>query len=122
MKFSRDQLSVLSIRQVQRGLIHFGERTFDTDVCVRADGVIEPFALPDLGALDEKRLHPLLGGDPELIILGTGWQQAFAPRDLVFALARRGIGLETMDTPAACRTYNVLLGDGRRLAAIFKVR
>jgi uncharacterized protein len=122
MKFSRDQLSALSIRQVKPGSIHFGERTFETDVSVSADGKIEEFEMPDMAGLGEAHLQILLAGEPELIIVGTGWQPAFAPRELVFALARRGIGLEAMDTPAACRTFNILLGDARRLAAIFKVR
>jgi uncharacterized protein len=122
MKFSRDQLSALSIRKVQPGSIHFGERAFATDVSVSADGKIEEFAMPDIATLNESHLQALLNGEPELIIVGTGWQPVFAPRELVFALARRGIGLETMDTPAACRTFNILLGDARRLAAIFRVR
>ena len=122
MKFSRDQLSALSIRQVQPGSIHIGERTFETDVSVSTDGKIEDFAMPDMASLSETHLHALLAGGPELIVVGTGWQPVFAPRELVFALARRGIGLESMDTPAACRTFNILLADGRRLAAIFKVR
>lgn len=122
MKFSRDQLSALSIRQVQPGSIHFGDRTFETDVSVSADGKVEEFAMPDMASLSEAHLHILLSGGPELIIIGTGWQPVFAPRELVFALARRGIGLEAMDTPAACRTFNILLADERRLAAIFKVR
>jgi uncharacterized protein len=42
----------------------------------------------------------------------------FPPRELVFALARRGIGLEFMDTPAAARTYNVLASEGRQVAAV----
>jgi uncharacterized protein len=39
----------------------------------------------------------------------------------MFALARRGIGLETMDTPAACRTFNILVNEGRRPTAILKI-
>ncbi|HEX9851380.1 MAG TPA: MTH938/NDUFAF3 family protein, partial [Woeseiaceae bacterium] len=89
---------------------------------VSTDGTVTAFEMPDLASLSETHLRPLLAGEPELIIVGTGWQPVFAPRELVFALARRGIGLETMDTPAACRTFNILLADGRKLAAIIKVR
>jgi uncharacterized protein len=56
--------------------------------------------------------------NPELIILGTGPTNVFPPRELVFALARRGIGLECMDTAAAARTFNVLSGEGRSVAAV----
>lgn len=121
MKFSRDQQSALTIRQVQPGAIHFAARSFETDIAVSADGSVAAFEMPDLASLSEAHLRPLLAGEPELIIVGTGWRPVFAPRELVFALARRGIGLEAMDTPAACRTFNILLADGRKLAAIIKV-
>ena len=68
--------------------------------------------------LDESHFEPLLPGSPELIVLGTGGAGLFPPRELVFAFARRGIGLETMDTSAAARTYNVLVTEGRRVAAV----
>ena len=42
----------------------------------------------------------------------------FPPRELTFALARRRVGLEIMDTAAAARTFNVLAGDGRRVTAV----
>ncbi len=122
MKFSRNQQSALTIRQVKPGAIHFVARTFETDIAVSTDGTVEAFEMPDVASLSVAHLQPLLAGEPELIIVGTGWQPVFAPRELVFALARRGIGLETMDTPAACRTFNILLADGRKLAAIIKVR
>ena len=53
-----------------------------------------------------------------LLLLGTGSESLFAPRELTFALARRGIGLEAMSTAAAARTFNVLAGEGRRIAAV----
>jgi uncharacterized protein len=78
--------------------------------------------MPEIDKLGEEHLRALLETDPEMIIVGSGWSAAFAPRDLVFALARRGIGLEFMDTPAACRTFNILVNEGRRPAAVIKVR
>jgi uncharacterized protein len=55
---------------------------------------------------------------PEIVLLGTGVSNVFPPRELTFAFARKGIGLEVMDTPAAARTFNVLANEGRRVAAI----
>ncbi len=68
--------------------------------------------------LGESHLQPLLKLAPELIIVGSGPTGQFAPRELTFALARAGIGLEVMDTAAAARTFNVLAGEGRNLAAV----
>ena len=64
----------------------------------------------------------LLKHAPELVIIGTGAQGQFPPRELSFAFARRGVGLEFMDTAAAARTFNVLVGEGRRIAAVLYPR
>ena len=54
---------------------------------------------------------------PEVLLLGCGARQRFLPADLCLQLAQRGISVELMNTGAACRTYNVLLGDERNVAA-----
>ena len=55
-------------------------------------------------------------------MLGTGASNVFPPRELVFAMARRQVGFETMDTAAAARTFNVLAGEGRRVAALLYIQ
>lgn len=55
---------------------------------------------------------------PELVLLGTGEAFALAPRQWVARLAEQGIGLEAMDTAAACRTFNLLAHEGRRVLAV----
>jgi uncharacterized protein len=54
---------------------------------------------------------------PEIVILGTGARQRFPPPALARALAATGVGLEVMDSRAACRTYNILATEGRRVVA-----
>ncbi len=54
---------------------------------------------------------------PELVLLGTGRRQRFPRAELLAPLAQAGIGWEVMDTGAACRTYNILMGEGRNVAA-----
>ena len=71
--------------------------------------------------LAEVDFQVLFDTSPEVIILGTGRKNIFPPRELMFAFARRGIGLEIMNTPAAARTFNVLAGEGRRIAAVLYV-
>ncbi len=53
----------------------------------------------------------------DVLLLGTGATIAHAPGDLRRALEAAGVGVEAMDSPAACRTYNVLLAEGRRVGA-----
>ncbi|RYE52797.1 Mth938-like domain-containing protein [Noviherbaspirillum suwonense] len=54
--------------------------------------------------------------DPDVVILGTGARQRFIHPRLIAALTARRVGVETMDNPAACRTYNILMAEGRRVA------
>ncbi len=54
---------------------------------------------------------------PEIVLLGTGARMRFPPPTLYAALIKARIGVEVMDTPAACRTYNILAAEGRRVAA-----
>ncbi len=72
--------------------------------------------------LTEEDFKPLIASAPELILLGTGSRPIIPPRELVFSLARQGIGLEAMDTAAACRTFNILISEGRRVAAVMIVK
>jgi len=77
------------------------------------------WAAPALAALAETDVAPLLALDPapEFILLGTGATLAFPPRAFVAALEARGIGVETMDSRAAARTWGVLRTEGRWIAA-----
>ena len=54
---------------------------------------------------------------PEVVILGTGLRQQFPRAELLAPLIKAGIGWEVMDSGAACRTYNILMGEGRNVAA-----
>lgn len=80
-------------------------------VILRADGLVSWG-----GYTDTKALTGLVD-KVDFILLGTGSDIAHAPADLRAAVEDAGIGLEVMNTPAACRTYNVLVGEGRRVAA-----
>ena len=122
MKFSRDPLSPLTIQEVKPGLVRIGGDDYVSDIALTADGEVRDFAVQEIASLQMEHLNPLLESAPEMLIVGTGWDTAMPPRELVFALARRGIGLEVMGTPAACRTFNILVGEGRRPAAIIKIR
>ena len=66
-------------------------------------------------ALATEHFDQLAALRPELVILGTGARQHFVHPNLTRVLLERGIGVECMDNPAACRTYNVLVGEGRKV-------
>jgi uncharacterized protein len=121
MKVTRDQLAPLTVRRISRGEIQIGNESVRHDVLLTVDHAIHPWTAGDIAALDENDFAPVIESRPEIIVLGTGWQPGFPPRELIFAMARRGIGFETMNTPAACRTFNILLNEGRRVAAVLIV-
>lgn len=118
MLIARDQNSPISVRHVEPGEIRIGGETLTENVVLTPDRAIRAWPADDVERLDESDFESLIESGAEMIVLGTGWRSVFPPRELVFALARRGIGLETMTTPAACRTFNILVNEGRRAAAV----
>jgi uncharacterized protein len=117
MQFTREQNSAITVRQVEPGQLRIGNDIVRNNVLLTVDREIRKWPIKDIEQLAESDLDPILEAAPEMIVVGTGWKSVFPPRQIVFALARRGIGFETMDTPAACRTFNILINEGRRAAA-----
>ena len=118
MNFTRDQISAVTVRKIEPGAITIGDESISENVVLFRDEIARGISIAQTDQLCEQDLEDLLGKQPEIIIFGTGWQAQRPPRELVFAMARRGIGFETMDTPAACRTFNILVSEGRDVAAV----
>ncbi|MBK1722228.1 Mth938-like domain-containing protein [Thiocystis violacea] len=74
----------------------------------------QPRAAADLA---RAHLDAVVALDPHVVVLGTGTRQVFPDPDVYFWILERGVGIEVMDTGAACRTYNILMSEGRRVAA-----
>ena len=106
------------MRSVANGQFLIGDQVWSETIALTPAGVLQDWAAPPVENLSIESLSTLLDLSPELVIIGTGSQQLMPNRDLMFAMARSGVGLEFMDTPAGARTFNVLLGEGRSLAAI----
>ncbi len=118
VKFTRELTGTLTIQTVTQTSIIVSGDAFSEPIALTPDEVIRDWQPRPVADLREGHFEDLFDRAPELIILGTGATSEFPPRELVFALARRGIGLETMDTPAAARTFNVLATEGRQVAAV----
>ncbi len=78
---------------------------------------VTPWHAGAWGGLDDLAPALALAGKIDVLLLGLGADIAPVPRAFKQALEAVGIGVEPMNSPAACRTYNVLLGEGRRVAA-----
>jgi uncharacterized protein len=90
---------------------------YRSSVVVPWQGLVLPWAVTDFAALDEEHFAALADLAPELVIFGSGGRIRFPRPALLRTLMQRRIGIETMDTAAACRTYNVLLAESRAVVA-----
>lgn len=88
----------------------------ESSLIVLPDEVVSPWAT-DLAALTTADFDALLMRAPEIVLLGSGARLRFPPPVLYAGLLKARIGVEVMDTAAACRTYNILAAEGRRVAA-----
>ncbi len=79
--------------------------------------VVDDWLLGGFGALTAAHFASLLALNPELVLLGTGARIRFPAPQLTRPLAAANVGCEVMDTFAACRTYNILVAEGRRVVA-----
>ena len=87
---------------------------------VTPDALHESWPATSAAALTEAEVQFLLGLKPEIVLLGTGARQAFPGTTVLREFARAQIGVEAMDSAAACRTYNILADEGRNVvAAVF---
>ena len=96
--------------------VRLAARTVAGSVILTRDAVLPDWRPPDVDRLSIADFDALLALSPEVVLLGTGSRQRIPPPSLYAEFAARGIGLEVMDNRAACRTYNVLLGEARDVA------
>jgi len=117
MQITRETTSSNLIRAFEHGRVRIGEQWLTGSLIVTADAIVSDWtpALPDLITVAD--LAPALEFRPELVVVGAGTAPCAPDVDLMAALAEQAIGLEYMTTAAACRTFNVLLHEGRRVAA-----
>jgi uncharacterized protein len=80
-------------------------------------GPVLPWGIAGFADLTAAHFAAIAALEPELVVFGSGTRIRFPSPALLPALMSRRIGLETMDTAAACRTYNVLLAEGRSVVA-----
>ena len=81
------------------------------------DRLIEDWPVMSVSQLEVRHFEMLTPYKPEIIILGTGTTLKFPSQSVLSQITKMGIGIEVMDTKACCRTYNILVEEGRRVAA-----
>jgi len=99
------------------GYVEVNGARHSESLVVSAERVITDWPAPSLEALRPDHLAAIIELSPEIVLLGTGAKFRFPDAALLAPLYKAGIGVEVMDTPAACRTYNILLSEGRSVVA-----
>jgi len=93
------------------------DRVLERSFILTPERLVEDWPVLAPQDFDVAAAEALAAMQPEVVLLGTGKRQVFPSREAQVALLRRRIGIEVMDNAAACRTYNLLAGEGRRVLA-----
>lgn len=118
MKFQPDRLEGVNlVTRHEPGRVWIGEQLHTVGVLIPWRGSVRQWKPSEFDALVSDDFEAVLELRPEVVIFGSGPRLRFASPSLYRPLIERRIGIETMDTAAACRTYNVLASEGRAVVA-----
>ena len=118
MQFTLDNGdAAFQIKAYKEGLITVNEQTYGYPILVMPTHLLAPWGPHSFEELAPTHFDMILPYKPKLVILGTGKQHRFLPAVLYAVLINNNIGVEIMDTKAACRTYTVLMAEGRDVVA-----
>lgn len=105
------------IQSVTPEMVRINGQDFHCHVIVSAGRIIADWQPRPIAELRVEDFQAVLDCQPETILFGTGAKHRFVSNFLLTAIMSQGIGFEVMSTAAACRTYNLLLGEGRQVVA-----
>jgi uncharacterized protein len=118
VKFQPDSLDgVNTIARHEATRVWVGGEAHGGSVVVPWRGAVRPWSAVSFEVLSAADFDTLLADNPEVVIFGSGSRLRFPKPALLRGLIERRIGVESMDTAAACRTYNVLVSEGRTVVA-----
>ena len=100
-----------------QGWVQVDQSRFEHSLIVLPAHLVTDWSVANFDALTADHFAAIAALKPEIVLLGTGATHRFAHPRFWAALAEAGLGLECMDTGAACRTYNILMAEGRNVAA-----
>ena len=118
MKFAQDDYKDGHfITAYEQGKLFVNGRTLTTSIVIAPNQLLTDWSISDISELSNIHIEKIIELNPELVLLGTGEKLVFPKVEIYAALIQQGIGVDIMDTAAACRTYNILCGEGRRAVA-----
>ena len=118
MKFEREQPDGRNaFTGYGEGYVEVNRRRHQSSLVVSGESLITGWPVAGVEGLAADHMAAIVALKPEVVLLGTGAKLRFPSPALLAPLYKAGIGVEVMDTPAACRTYNILQGEGRNVLA-----
>lgn len=115
--FADARSTVNTVTAYGAGHVAVNGRQLNRSLLLLPDHLDESWGPEDFAAITAAHFAALLGLSCDVLLLGTGVRQRFPAPALLRPLIEAGRGVEIMDTPAACRTYNILVAEGRAVAA-----
>ena len=122
MKFHLSTFNGNVVTGLGPGWVRIGATEHRDNLVLTPVAVVPGFAPSGFDGLVEREFATLLAYTPELVLFGTGATLRFPHPSLTRALVDAHVGLEVMDTPAACRTYNILAAEGRSVVAALLIK
>ena len=99
------------------GYVEVNRTRHQASLVVSGERLVTDWPVASVEGLAADHMAAIVALKPEVVLLGTGATLRFPSPALLAPLYKAGIGVEVMDTPAACRTYNILQGEGRNVLA-----
>jgi uncharacterized protein len=99
------------------GYVMVNGQRIETSVIVLPERILPDWPPASFEALAAEHFQALAGLGREIVLLGTGARLRFPRAEILYPLIRAGVGVEVMDLQAACRTYNILMAEERKVAA-----
>ena len=122
MKLQPDPLSALNtVTRIEDSYIEINTIRYESSILVMPEGAITPWNITNFNLLERSHFDLITELRPELVILGSGLKHRFVSPSLMQDLYKAKIGFEAMTTQAACRTYNILMGEGRLVLGAFLI-
>jgi uncharacterized protein len=118
MQFHREaRPDILMIRSYREGALRVNDAEYTGSLILSTTAIMPDWGARSTDALNLDLLAPALALDPQILLLGTGELQRFPEPRISAEIMAMGIGLEVMNTAAACRTYNILASEDRKVVA-----
>jgi uncharacterized protein len=119
MKLHQDSNATLNmVTAYSDTYLEINRQRFAHAVVLWPQGEVLAWGPTDFDQISAESLAGLAEQFPEVVLLGTGAKQRFLPPSVSAALSEKRIGIEAMTTAAACRTYNILVSEGRKVVAL----